>query len=75
MGKEIFVSKVDHICPYAENSRFSKPNLRSVSCQSSGKLISVCNLTILVSKKVFHLNERSCNLDEKNPKFGLLDLV
>jgi hypothetical protein len=68
MDKEIFVSKVDHIFPYAENSRFSKPNLRSVSRKSSEKLITVCNSTILVSKKVFHLNERSCNFDEKKSK-------
>ena len=68
MGTEIPVSKVDHFCPYAENSRFSKSNLRSVSNQSYGKLISICNSTILVSKKAFHLNRRSCNLAEKKSK-------
>jgi hypothetical protein len=34
MGTEIFVSKVGHFCQYAENSRFSKSNLTTVSHQS-----------------------------------------
>ena len=50
IGTEISVSKVDHFCQYAENSRFSKSNLRS---GPYGKLISLCNSTILVSKIVF----------------------
>jgi len=68
MSTEISVSKVDHFCPYAENWRFSKSYLRSVSHESYGKLISVCNSSILISKKVFHLNGRSCNLAEKKSK-------
>jgi hypothetical protein len=34
MGTEISVSKVDHFCQYAENSRISKSNLTTVFHQS-----------------------------------------
>jgi hypothetical protein len=43
MGSEIFVSKVDHFCRFAEKSHFSKSNLSIISHRSELTFIFLLN--------------------------------